>query len=276
RELDLTDQRAVNRFFERNRPDFIFLLAARVGGIMANDRRPVDFIYPNLLIECNVMHCACRARVKRLLFLACACVYPRDCRQPMKEEYLLTGYPEPTNVAHAVAKISGIVLCRSFNKQFHTDFIPCVAANIFGPHDNFDPLGGHVAAGLIRKFHEAKCAGLPKVVLWGTGKPRRDFIFVDDVADACMFIIKRGSPELVNISAGSDVSIKELAQLVKGVVGYKGKIEFDPARPDGMPRKLLDSTRLSSRGWKPKTDIKKGLEITYQWYVSSAYAGNRR
>lgn len=268
-ELDLTNQEAVKVFFKKEQPDYVFLTAARVGGIMANDLEPVDFIYPNLLIACNVINSAWEAKIKKLLFLGCACVYPRDCEQPIKEEYLLSAKPEPTNLAHAIAKIAAIVMCQSYNKQYKTNFISCVSSNIFGPNDNFNLNSGHVAAALISKIHSAKLKNEPTVTIWGTGKPRRDFIFVEDLIDACLFLMHNfDSSEPINLSAGNHASIRELAELIKELIGYKGKIEFDDTKPDGMPSKLLDNTRLASLGWKPQFGLKQGLEETYRWYLT--------
>ena len=269
-ELDLTDQQAVRSFFESESPDYVFLMAAKVGGIVANDTEPVEYIYPNLLIECNVISSAWKTGVKKLLFLGCACVYPKECGQVIKEDFLLAGKPEPTNVAHAVAKIAGIVMCQSFNKQYNTNFISCISANSFGPNDNFDMNRGHVIPALINKFYSAKVDNRPSVTVWGTGKPRRDFLYVDDVVDACLFLMDNyNSSEIINIGSGVDILIGELAELIKDVVGYEGEIVYDTTKPDGMPRKLLDNTIITSLGWKAKVSIREALEETYRWYLSS-------
>jgi GDP-L-fucose synthase len=268
-ELNLEDQAAVKAFFETEKPDCVFLCAGKAGGIIANKERPADFIYPNLLIECNVISSAWNVKVKKLLFLACSIIYPKECKQPIKEEYLLTGKPEPSNTAHTTAKIAGVVLCQSYNKQYSTGFISCVASNTFGINDNFDPTGGHVIPALINKFHTAKIKNDPHVTIWGTGKPRRDFIYVDNLADACMFLMENySSSDIINIGPGNDMPVSELANLIKEIVGYKGEIKFDTTKPDGMPRKYLDNSKLSSLGWKCKINIREGLSRTYSWYLT--------
>lgn len=275
-ELDLTKQKDTEDFFKKEEPDYVFLTAGKSGGIVANDKYPVDLIYPNLLIECNVLQSARETKVKKLLLLACGCVYPRDCPQPMKEEYLLSGKPEPTNLPHAVAKIAGIVMCQSYNRQYNTDFISCISANVFGPNDNFDLESGHVVPSLIKKFHTAKIKNEPAVTIWGTGKPLRDFIYVDDLADACLFLMHNyDSSEPINISAGINISIGELAEVIKVIVGYEGEIKFDLTKPNGMPNKLLDNTEIKSLGWQPKVSLKKGLEETYRWYLNFKGKSNR-
>ena len=271
-ELDLADREAVRSFFRKEKPEYIFLLAARVGGIVANDAQPVDFIHTNLLIECNLIGSAWETGAKKLLLLGCACVYPKKCSQPIKEEYLLAGRPEQTNLAHAMAKISGIVMCQSYNKQYNTDFIVGISANVIGPGDNFDLVTAHVVPSLINRFHSAKVRNERSVTIWGSGKPRRDFIYVDDVVDACLFLMdKYDSSEVINISAGVDISISELAELIKDVAGYRGEIVFDRTKPDGMPKKLLDGTRLSSMGWKPKGGLRDAIIKTYRWYESQRH-----
>jgi GDP-L-fucose synthase len=274
-ELDLVNQADVTRFFEAERPEYAFLAAAKVGGILANSTYPAEFIYDNLLIQSNVIHACYRAGVKKLLFLGSSCIYPRDCPQPMKEEYFLTGRLEPTNEPYAVAKIAGIKMCQAYNRQYGTRFISVMPTNVYGPGDNFDLETSHVFPALIRKFHEAKTSDELRVTsdkttvtIWGTGKPRREFLYVDDLADACLFIMKHyeGS-EFLNIGMGEDISIRELADLVKEIIGFEGQVLYDPSKPDGTPRKLLDVSRLQSLGWKAKTSLREGIEKTYQWYV---------
>lgn len=266
--LDLTVQGDVAKFFKKEKPDYVFLLAAKVGGIAANDLSPADYIYPNILIEANVINAAREAKVKKLLFMACACVYPRECPQPMKEEYILSGKPEPTNLPHTIAKVAGIVLCQSFNKQYGTDFISCVSSNVFGPGDNFDLNAAHVVPAQIHRIHLAKLKGDPSVTVWGTGKPRRDFIYSEDVADACLFLMEKySSPDVINIGAGTDIGTGALAELVREVVKYPGKIAYDTSKPDGMPVKLIDNSKLSSLGWKARYSLKEGLERTYAWWL---------
>lgn len=269
-ELDLTNQMAVETFFQNEKPDYVFLLAAKVGGIIANKEKPVDFIHPNLLIECNVFSSAWKSKVKKLLFLSCSIIYPKECEQPIKEECLLSGKPETTSISHTIAKIAGIILCQSYNKQYNTNFISCVASNIFGPNDDFGPTSGHVIPALISKFHTAKIKNEPDVVAWGTGKAERDFIYVDDVADACLFLMdKYRSSEIINICSGEGIQIRKLLELIKEVVGYNGEIEYDTTKPDGALKKMLDNNKLKSLGWQPKTSLKEGLEKTYQWWASN-------
>ncbi|MFA5859196.1 MAG: GDP-L-fucose synthase [Elusimicrobiota bacterium] len=266
-ELDLTDQALVEKFFLAERPAYVFLLAAKVGGITANREKPAGFIYPNLMIECNVLNSAWKVDVKKLFYLSCSIIYPKECEQPMKEEYLLTGKPEPTSMAHTIAKIAGTVLCQSYNKQYNTNFICGVAANVYGTNDDFDPANGHVIPGLLTKMHNAKVNNEPSITAWGTGKPERDFVYVDDVADACIFLMNNYmSSEIINIGSGTGVSIGELSNLICEVVGYKGKIVWDTTKPDGAMKKMLDSTKLNSLGWQPKTVLRQGLEKTYRWW----------
>lgn len=269
-EVDLTRQEEVERFFEKERPEYVFLAAAKVGGIHANRTYPAEFIYQNLMIECNVIHSAYKYGVKKLLFLGSSCIYPRECPQPMKEEYLLSGYLEPTNEAYAVAKIAGLKLCQYYKRQYGANFISCMPTNLYGPNDNFDLNSSHVIPALIRKFHEAKIQGKPYVEVWGTGKPLREFLHVDDLADACVFLMKNYDDELwINVGSGEEVSIAELANMIKEIVGYKGEIVFNPDMPDGTPRKLLDISRLKSLGWERKISLYDGLRSTYEWYVEN-------
>ncbi len=270
-ELDLTDQKATREFFEKERPEYVFLAAAKVGGIQANSVYPADFIYINLMIECNVIKASHDFGVKKLLFLGSSCIYPKMAPQPIKEEYLLSGYLEETNEPYALAKISGLKMCQYFNKQYGTNFISVMPTNLYGPNDNFDLNTSHVLPALIRKFHEAKTNNAPYVEIWGTGTPRREFLFVDDLADACLFLMKNYSGnEFFNIGTGEDVTIRELAELIGEVIGYKGELKFDTSKPDGTPRKLLDVSRIRKAGWKHKIELKKGLEMTYEYFVTSA------
>ena len=267
-ELDLEDQAAVNRFFETECPDVVILAAAKVGGIMANATYPADFIRINLAIGLNVISAAHRFGVGRLLNLGSSCIYPREAPQPMREEYLLTGRLEPTNQPYAVAKIATLELCESMNRQHDTDFRTVLPTNLFGPGDNFDPETSHVLPALIRRFHEAKDASLSVVDVWGTGKPRREFLHVDDLADACVFVLEiEETPERINVGTGRDITIRELAELIAEVVGYSGDIAFDPSRPDGTPRKLLDVSRMRSLGWNPRIGLREGIENTYRWFL---------
>lgn len=267
---DLTDQRAVGRFFYKERPELVILTSLGAGGILANIRQPADFIYSNLQAECNVINSAFQFKVKRLIFFASSCVYPKDSPQPMKERYLLSGHLEPTSEAFAVAKIAGIKLCQYYNRQYGTDFISVIPATAFGPYDNFDPHSSHVIPGLIRRIHEAKVKGRPYVTVWGSGRPRREFIFADDLADATLFLLsKRRVPEIINIGSGRDIRIAELAKLVKKIAGYKGDLKFDSKKPDGAPIKLLDVGLLRSIGWKAPQDLEGYIGKTYEWFVKS-------
>jgi GDP-L-fucose synthase len=267
-ELDLTLQDAVARFFAEQRPEYVFLAAARVGGILANDTFPADFIRDNLLIETNVVDSAYRTGTKKLLFLGSSCIYPREAPQPIKEEHLLTGPLEKTNEAYAVAKIAGIEMVRAYRRQHGFHGVSVMPTNLYGPEDNFDLQNSHVLPALLRKFHEAKLAGAPEVVVWGSGKPRREFLHVDDLADACVFVMERYDGDaILNVGVGEDVTIAELAALVKGVVGYEGALRFDLSKPDGTPRKLLDVSRLHALGWRAKVPLRRGIEETYAWYV---------
>lgn len=276
-ELDLTDQRAVEVFFQQERPDYVFLAAARVGGILANLSQPAEFIMDNLAIAVNVIGAAHQSGVRKLLNLGSSCIYPRHAPQPIKEECLLTGALEPTNEAYAVAKIAAIQLCQAYDREYGTHYISVMPTNLYGPGDNFDLDTSHVLPALIRKFHEAKLSGLPSVTVWGTGTPRREFLHVDDLADACAFLMRvYDDPEIINVGVGEDISIKETAELVRDVVGYPGAITFDPTKPDGTPRKLLDVTRISRLGWRPQIPLRAGIEQTYRWYLANQSCPARR
>ena len=278
-DLDLIDPAAVRHFFESEQPEHVFLAAARVGGIVANDTYPAEFIRENLAIQTNVIHEAWRAGVKRLLFLGSSCIYPRDCPQPIKEEYLLTGPLEATNRAYALAKIAGVEMCWSYNRQYGTRFLAVMPTNLYGPGDNFDLQNSHVIPALMRKMHEAKVSGAGEVVIWGTGKPMREFLYSDEMADACHFLAglpdtaidtltaSRESAPLVNIGSGQDQTIHELAQLVAETVGFRGKLVFDTSKPDGTPRKLLDVGRLNRLGWSSRIPLREGLAASYAQFV---------
>jgi GDP-L-fucose synthase len=270
-ELDLTDGHAVREFFQEARPQYVFLAAARVGGILANRDHPADFIRDNLAIELNVIEAAYRAGVRKLLFLGSSCIYPKHAPQPMKEEYLLTGPLEPTNEPYAIAKIAGIKLCQAYARQYGANFVSVMPTNVYGPGDNFDLRSGHVLAALIRKFSEATADGSPQVVVWGTGSPRREFLFVDDLADACVFVMRRHDDpqQILNIGTGQDISIRELAELIAGMAGFQGEIVFDTSKPDGTPRKLLDVGRLEVMGWRPVTSLREGIRRTLDWYQTA-------
>jgi len=277
-ELDLTDGRAVRNFFQSEKPEYVFLAAAKVGGIMANDTYPADFIAENLAIQDNVIGESHRAGVKRLLFLGSSCIYPRDCPQPIKEDYLLTGPLEPTNRPYAIAKIAGIEMCSAFNRQHGTRFLAVMPTNLYGPGDNYDLKTSHVLPALIRKMHEAKERGDREVVVWGTGNPRREFLYSDDMADACVMLMTApddqfdrsiaGYPPLINVGCGQDQTIRELAQLVARTVGFAGELKFDLSKPDGTPRKLLDVGRLFGLGWRPSVSIEAGIAAAYRDYLS--------
>lgn len=267
-ELDLRDDAAVRTFFDAERPEYVLLAAAKVGGIWANATAPAEFIYDNLAIQTNVIHESRRHGVKKLLFLGSSCIYPRDCPQPIKEEYLLTGTLESTNTPYAVAKIAGITMCQSYNRQYGTNFISAMPTNLYGPEDNFDLETAHVLPALLRKFHEAKEAGKKEVAVWGSGTPRREFLHVDDLADACLFLMRHyDDSEPINVGTGEDVTIREMATLIGQVVGYDGAVVWDRTKPDGTPRKLLDVSRLKAVGWKAQIGLREGLERTYAWYV---------
>lgn len=268
-EIDLEIQKDVEELFNSERPEYVFLAAARVGGIFANNTYPADFIYNNLIIQANVINAAYKFGVKKLLFLGSSCIYPKFAPQPMKEEHLLTGKLEPTNEPYAIAKIAGILMCQAYNRQYGTNFISVMPTNLYGPNDNFDLMDSHVLPALIRKFHDAKVEGKPYVEVWGTGNPRREFLYVDDLAEACLFLMDSyNESEIINIGMGEDISIKELAYIIKEVVGYGGEIRFDLNKPDGSPRKLLDTGRIRALGWRPKISLREGIEKTYRWYKS--------
>lgn len=263
-ELDLVNQAAVNNFFDEYKPDYVFLAAARVGGIHANNAFRAEFIYNNLMIEANIIHAAYKNNCKKLLFLGSSCIYPKLAPQPLKEEYLLSGYLEYTNEPYAIAKIAGIKLCENYRLQYGCNFISAMPTNLYGPNDNYDLNNSHVLPAMIRKFHTAKMNNSPEVIIWGTGTPKREFLFVDDLAEACMFLMENyNDSELINVGSGTDVTIRELAEIVKEVVGYAGEIKNDLSKPDGTPRKLMDVTKINSMGWKHKIDLKKGIEMVY-------------
>lgn len=270
-DLDLTDQVAVNNFFESQRPEYVFLAAAKVGGIEANNTYPAEFIYKNLAIESNVIHSSYRHGVKKLLFLGSSCIYPKYAPQPMKEEYLLTGPLEPTNESYAIAKIAGIKMCSAYNRQYGTNYLSAMPTNLYGLGDNYDLANSHVLPALIRKTHEAKIDGRSEVIIWGTGKPRREFLDSDDLADACIFLMEnldaRDVGEFINVGVGQDITIREAAEQVARVVGFHGKFVFDTSKPDGTPQKLLDVTRFTSLGWRAKTDLHSGLSKAYEDYL---------
>lgn len=272
-ELDLEDQASVRRFFDVERPTHVFMAAARVGGILANNSYRAEFIYNNLIIQCNVIDAAWRSGVKRVLFLGSSCIYPRNCPQPMKEEHLLTGPLEQTNEPYAVAKIAGIKMCEAYNSQYGTSFASVMPTNLYGPNDNFDLNTSHALPALLRKVHEAKISKAGKVVVWGSGKPKREFLHVDDMALACIHVIKRDDFKgMVNIGSGEEVSIRELAELISDVVGFSGSLDFDTSKPDGTPRKLLDISKLRSMGWQPTISLTDGIRDAYRWFLQSPYA----
>lgn len=269
-ELDLLNQQSVSEFFEKEKPDYVFLAAAKVGGILANKSRKADFIYENLQIQNNIIGSAWKSNVKKLLFLGSSCIYPKMCPQPIKEEYLMTGPLEETNDAYAIAKIAGIKMCQSFNEQYGTKFISVMPTNLYGPGDNFDLESSHVLPAMIRKFHEAKVSGAKEVILWGTGSPKREFLHVDDLADAVVFLMNNYSEsEIVNIGTGEDLSIKELAETIRAVIGFEGDITWDTEKPDGTPRKWLDVSRLRELGWKHSIPLESGIRDTYAWFLEN-------
>ena len=266
--LDLLNQSAVSDFFEHEKPEYVFLAAAKVGGIMANNTYRADFLYENLLIETNIIHSAYRSGVKKLLFLGSSCIYPKMAPQPLKEEYLLSGFLEPTNEPYAIAKIAGIKLCEAYRDQYGCNFISAMPTNMYGPNDNYHPENSHVLPALIRKFHEAKTANQNAVTVWGDGSPLREFLYADDLADALVFLMQHyNEKQFVNVGYGEDISIGELAQMVKETVGFQGDIEFDTSKPNGTPKKLMDSSRLFSQGWKPSVSLKEGIALAYQDFL---------
>lgn len=286
-ELDLTNQQAVAAFFEKEKPEYVLLAAARVGGIHANNTYPAEFIYDNLAIQNNVIHQSWVHGVKRLLFLGSSCIYPKLAPQPMREDALLTGLLEPTNEPYAIAKIAGIKMCEAYNRQYGTNFIAVMPTNLYGPGDNFHPENSHVLPGLIRRFHEAKISGAPDVVVWGTGTPRRELLYVDDMAEGSVFLMELPEtqvaeellsypkPCFVNLGTGEDITIREMAETVSRVVGYTGQIVFDSSKPDGTPRKLQDVSRIHSLGWKHSTVLEDGIRKTYQWYLQLVASGKK-
>jgi GDP-L-fucose synthase len=274
-QLDLRDQAAVNYWFRANRPEYVFLVAGTVGGIMANSTRPAEFIYDNMMIHATVVHAAHVYGVRKLLYLGSSCIYPRDCPQPIAEESLLTGRLEPSNEPYAIAKIAGIELCAAYRRQYGSRFISAMPTNLYGPNDNFDLTSSHVLPALIRKFHDARLAGARTVSIWGSGQPRREFLHVDDLADACVFLMEHYDDGLhVNVGTGEDLSIRELAELVRDIVYPGAVLQFDSTKPDGTPRKLLDVSRLRRLGWRHRIDLKVGIERTYAWFVLEGTKGS--
>lgn len=268
KELDLQIQNDVEKFFEQERPEFVFLAAAKVGGIVANKLQPAQFIYNNLTIQTNVLHAAYKYGAKKLLFLGSSCIYPKMCPQPIKEEYLLTGPLEQTNYAYAIAKIAGIKMCQSYNKEYGTNFIACMPTNLYGPNDNFDPVTSHVLPALVRKFYEAKRDGKTHVTIWGTGSPYREFLHVDDLADATIFLMQHyNGDEIVNVGTGLDLTIADLARKIKDAIGFKGELLFDTSKPDGPPKKQLNIDRIKSLGWQPSISLDEGLAQTLAWCI---------
>ncbi len=270
-EVDLREQSAVHAFFKDHKPEYVYLAAARVGGILANDTYPADFLYDNLMIEANVIHAAFQHAVAKLLFLGSTCIYPKLAPQPLKEDYLLTGPLEPTNEWYAIAKIAGIKLCQAYRRQHGCSFICAMPTNLYGPGDNFDLASSHVLPALIRKFHEAKTHGAPRVTVWGSGTPRREFCHAEDCAAACLFLMERyAAPEIVNIGVGEDITVRQLVALVQRIVGYGGEVDWDASKPDGTPRKLVDTTKLFALGWRPRIPLEEGVARTYAWYREHA------
>lgn len=277
-ELDLVDQTQASKFFALEKPEYVFFAAAKVGGILANNTYPAQFIYENLQIQNNIIHNSYLYGVKKLLFLGSSCIYPRECPQPMKEEYLLSGKLEPTNEPYAIAKIAGIKMCQSYNRQYGTNFIAAMPTNLYGPNDNFDLASSHVIPALIRKFHEAKINNDNEVIVWGTGQPRREFLFVDDMAAGCLFLLENFNPSqeqnesgniFTNLGTGQDCTIKEIAEMIKKIVGFTGNLVWDKSKPNGTPQKLLDLTAIHNLGWKHQTNLDEGLKKTYEWYEAS-------
>ena len=269
-QLDLRDQAAVTYWFKANRPEYVYLAAGTVGGILANSTRPAEFIYDNMLIHATVVHAAHLYGVKKLLYLGSSCIYPRDCAQPMTEAQLLTGSLEPTNEPYAIAKIAGIKLCEAYRRQYGSNFISAMPTNLFGPNDNFDLVSAHVLPAMMRKFHEARASGTREVVIWGTGTPRREFLHVDDLADACVFLMGRyDAAQHVNVGTGEDVSIRGLAETLRDLIYPDAELVFDTSKPDGMPRKLLDVSRLHGLGWRHRIDLREGIAETYRWFLEN-------
>ena len=264
-ELDLTDQPSVERFFDKEKPEYVFLGAAKVGGIYANNTYPAEFIFSNMQVQMNVINSSWKFGAKKLLFLGSSCIYPKFCPQPMKEEHLLSGYLEPTNEPYALAKIAGIVMCKSYNRQYGTDFISVMPTNLYGPNDNYHLKNSHVLPALIRRFHEARVNAAPAVAIWGTGNPTREFLYSDDLADACIFLMERYTGnDIVNIGSGQEITVRDLATIVNNAVGYQGTIAFDPTKPDGTPRKLLDCSKLHAMGWHHSVELEDGIKHAYE------------
>lgn len=275
-ELDLRNQQAVNDFFDKEKPEFVFLAAAKVGGIMANNTYRAEFLYDNIIIQSNIIHASWKTGVKKLMFLGSSCIYPKMAPQPLKEEYLLTGKLEPTNEPYAIAKIAGIKMCEAYRDQYGCDFISVMPTNLYGSNDNYDLNNSHVLPAMIRKFHEAKIKNDPAVVIWGTGKPRREFLHADDLADACLFLMQEyDEKEFINVGTGEDIEIQELAQLIKCITGYKGEIKNDFSKPDGTPRKLMDVSKLSRLGWRPSISLEAGIKKVYNDWVMAQDSINR-
>jgi len=269
-ELDLTCQKDTNEFFKKNKIDYVFLAAAKVGGIYANQSYPADFLYNNMMIEMNVLHAAYESKVKKLLFLGSSCIYPKMAKQPISEDALLTGPLEPTNEAYALAKISGLKYCQYLNRQYNTHFISCMPTNLYGPNDNYHPENSHVLPSLLNKFHEAKVMNYPQVIVWGDGKPLREFLYVDDLADACIFLMNNyDGDETINVGSGDEVTIQQLAELIKKIVDYEGEIVFDDSKPNGTPRKRLNINKLLDMGWRRKTELSRGIISTYKEYLTN-------
>ena len=269
-QLDLRDQAAVNYWFRANRPEYVFLVAGTVGGIMANSTRPAEFIYDNMMIHATVVHASHLYNATKVLYLGSSCIYPRECPQPIKEEYLLTGPLEPTNEPYAIAKIAGIKLCQSYRSQYGSNFIAAMPTNLYGPHDNFDLTSSHVLPALIRKFHDAKVLGVPEVVVWGSGKPKREFLHTDDLADACVFLMRHyEEPIHINVGTGIDQSIGDLAEMVRDIVYPGARLAFDSTKPDGSPRKLLDVSRLHALGWRHRIELRDGIADEYKWFLEN-------
>ena len=272
-ELDLLDSAKVTHFFNTEKPEYVFVAAAKVGGIVANNEKPAEFLFENLQIQNNLIQAAHLAGVRKLLFLGSSCIYPRLAPQPLKEDYLLTGPLEPTNEWYAIAKITGIKMCQAFRRQYGSDFISAMPTNMYGPNDNYDLRSSHVLPALIRKFHEAKLSSAPEVVCWGTGAPRREFLHADDLGRACVFLMENYSEEqFINVGYGSDITIRDLAELIKGIVGYTGSVAWDPSQPDGTPRKLMDSSRILALGWKPEIDLETGIRRAYEDFCRASQA----